>query len=103
MDILTPSERKAVEKVLAFPEDKTGSRSMVVADLFALGCYLIKTGKKVAGRKACLTVLRSADIDPEIRSSILSKACANPSAHFDLLRPHCEILDLFPKPAVSQS
>jgi len=67
---------------------------MPIRDLFAIGCYLILNGERVAGRKACLTVLRALPLDPDTRAAILKDTTERPRENFKLLRPHTEILDL---------
>lgn len=68
---------------------------MPIRDIFALGCYLIAKGERLAGRKACLTALRALPLDPETRAAILKDATERTRDNFKLLRPHTEILDLF--------
>lgn len=92
---LERNEQKALGRALTEIDDKAGHRRMMAADLFALGCLLIQDGHRVAGRKSCLTVLRSLDLPGDIRASILDKACAEPAKYFDLMAPHNEILNVF--------
>ena len=98
---LAEGDQKALGRAMAQLEDKTRHRAMVVADLFALGCFLMSTGQRVAGRKACLTVLRSLDLTGALRERLLEKACAEPGAYHDLFSPHNELLELFRRPTAA--
>lgn len=68
---------------------------MPIRDLFAVGCFLILNGEKVAGRKACLTALNALPLTPDAHAAILKDATERPRDNFSRFLPHNEILNLF--------
>lgn len=68
---------------------------MPIRDLFAVGCYLILNGEKIAGRKACLTALNALPLSPATHAAILKDAVERPRETFSRFLPHTEILNLF--------
>jgi len=66
-------------------------------DLFALGCYLHKTGVTSAGISAVRTAMRSAGIHGDIRQRVLDTLEGNEDVFAKATNPHNEILELFPR------
>lgn len=73
----------------------SANTQMPIRDLFAVGCYLILIGEKVAGRKACLTALNALPLSPSTSAAILKDAVEKPHETFSRFLPHNEILNLF--------
>ena len=72
---------------------------VAIGDLFAVGCYLIKTARdareKRAGRKICKGALQTIGLKGIAVTKILSKVETDPSKYHELLKPHIECHNLF--------
>lgn len=68
-----------------------GPVPVVIGDLFAVGCYFIRLGKKNLGHKLCQTALAAYDIDMALIDRIIKRVEGGEEEMANLLNPHCEI------------
>jgi hypothetical protein len=68
-----------------------GPVPVAIGDLFAVGCYFIRKGKKTLGQKLCYTALVAYDIDKALVEKIMESIDSNEKDMANLLKPHCEI------------
>lgn len=68
-----------------------GPVPVVIGDLFAVGCYFIKEGKRDLGYKLCRTALSAYNIDMDLMDRILNRIENNEQEMAHLLNPHCEV------------
>jgi len=73
----------------------TPAQQMAARDLFALGCFLSKLGKRDAASSACWSALEAIGAPRDEIRSVVPAAQSDYAWIRDNVGPHAEILDLF--------
>ncbi len=68
-----------------------GPVPVTIGDLFAAGCYFIKTGHKTVGEKFCYTALSAYNIDHAVIRRIMAHIEGSEQEMATLLNPHVEV------------